>query len=125
LLANANTTKPLRRRIGSVVELTFNKSIQPWWRLRKTGVVYEITFDLLYAGLGMNAIHADKVGAGKNIEIPDVLMNNATAVAHIPDIVPEASTGRHYPTQPHRSTVSNQPYNTFSPHMTFLQLGET
>jgi hypothetical protein len=62
-------------------------------------VVYEITFDLPDAGLGMNAIPADKVGTGKApIEIPDVRMNDATAVAHIPDVVPAAPTGRGYPT---------------------------
>ncbi len=74
----------------------------------------------------MNAISADKVGAGKApIEIPDVPMNDAMAVTHIPDVVPAATTGRRYPTQPCRSAVGNQPYNTFSPQMTFLQLGET
>ena len=89
-------------------------------------VVYQITFDLPNAELGMNAIPADKVGTGEApIEIPDVPMNDATAVAHIPDVVPAAATGRRYPTQPCRSAVGNQPYDTFSPQMTFLQLGET
>ncbi len=89
-------------------------------------VMYKITFDLPNAGLGLNAILADEVGAGKApIEIPDVPMNNATTVAHIPDVIPAASTGRRYPTQPCRSAVGNQPYDTFSPWMAFLQLGET
>ncbi len=61
-------------------------------------VMYKITFDLPNVGLGMNAIPADKVGAVEAlIEIPDVPMNDATAVTH-PDVVLAAPTGRHYPT---------------------------
>jgi len=76
-------------------------------------IVYEITFDLPDAGLaGTDAEHMSDMG--------DSRRDDASAVVMSADI---EANGRCYPTQTRRSAVGNQPYDTFAPRTTFLQLG--
>jgi hypothetical protein len=53
----------------------------------------------------------------------DVAVHRAAAAAIVADINLEAKS-QQYPTRACRSAIGNQPYDTFAPRMTFLQLGE-
>jgi len=76
-------------------------------------IVYEITFDLPNAGLaGTNAEHMSDMG--------DSRRDDASAVVMSADI---EADGQRYPTRTCRSAVGNQPYDTYAPRTTFLQLG--
>ena len=77
-------------------------------------LVYELTFDLPDAGLA------------PLIANPDVLLGedrtDDVAVV-IPNDTDTASGGRRYPSRARRSAIGNQPYDTYAPRTTFLQLG--
>ncbi len=84
-------------------------------------VVYEIMFDLPDAGLKDDVVPPDvPIPADAPADIP---VHVAMAAAIVADVVPEVE-GQQYPTGACRSAVGNQPYDTFSPRMTFLQLRE-
>jgi hypothetical protein len=76
--------------------------------------VYELTFDLPDAGLAMVAGSDDTSDIGSNRH------GNVSTVVMGAD---DDTAGRRYPTRTCRSIVGNQPYNTYVPRMTFLQLG--
>jgi hypothetical protein len=88
-------------------------------------VMYKITFHLPDAGLGMNAIPPDYIIPvdAPNAIVPNVPTAEVAAAAQTPDLVPNVTAGRHYPTRASKSAVGNQPYDTFAPRMMFLQLG--
>jgi hypothetical protein len=83
-------------------------------------VVYEITFDLPDAGLGNNVVPPDPLLQG-NKEALDIGADKAAAA----NPVVATEEGQRYPTRACRSAVGNQPYNAYTPRMTFLQLGVT
>ena len=75
-------------------------------------IVYEIMFDLPDAGL----IPPNP---------PDLLpLGNDRDDTAIPAVIPQdAEEGRCYPQRARRSVIGNQPYDTYAPRTTFLQLG--
>ena len=75
-------------------------------------IVYEIMFDLPDAGL-QPTVGNPAVVLGNN--------RNDNTSGVIP--VDTATNGQHYPTQACRSAIGTQPYNTYAPRTTFLQLG--
>ncbi len=77
-------------------------------------VVYELTFDLPDAGLGVvaGADDTSDMGSDRCEDVSTVVMG-----------ADDDTAGRRYPTRTCRSIVGNQPYNTYVPRMTFLQLG--
>jgi len=88
-------------------------------------IVYEITFDLPDAGLiGGNAVtvHPPAPVPGANIiDMAHDTVEFLTDTTDTPDAIP---TNRRYPLRSCRSAVGHQPYDTYAPRMTFLQLGE-
>ncbi len=79
-------------------------------------IIYQITFDLLDAGLdGGNVVPNDAPAPHPNGGDPIFDMANETV---------EVMTNRHYPDQSRRSVVGHQPYDTYAPRMSFLQMGE-
>jgi len=71
-------------------------------------IVYEITIDLPDAGLiGGNAVPV-------NVPPPPVPGG----------IIIDMATNQRYPSRSRRSAVGHQPYDTYAPQTTFLQLGE-
>ena len=76
-------------------------------------IVYEITFDLPDAGL--NGTIAENMS-----DMGDSRRDDASAVVMSAD---DEADGRRYPTRTRRSAVGNQPYDTYAPRTTFLQLG--
>jgi hypothetical protein len=70
-------------------------------------LVYEITFDIPVL-----------VGEDRDdTSIPVISLDDDETHDEIQDV-------RHYPTRARRSVVGNQPYDTYAPRTTFLQLGE-
>ncbi len=80
----------------------------------KDEVVYELAFDLPDSGLGVVAGSDDTsdIGSDRRDNISTVVMG-----------ADDDTAGRRYPTRTRRSVVGNQPYDTYAPRMTFLQLG--
>jgi hypothetical protein len=76
-------------------------------------IVYELTFELPDSGLGV-------AGADDKLEIGNDRQDDASTVAMAAN---DDTVGQHYPTQTCRSAVGNQPYDTYAPRTTFLQLG--
>ena len=76
-------------------------------------IVYEITFDLPDAGL--NGTIAENMS-----DMGDSRRDDASAVVMSAD---DEADGQRYPTRTRRSAVGNQPYDTYAPRTTFLQLG--
>jgi hypothetical protein len=75
-------------------------------------IIYEITFDLPDAGL---------VPPGPPDLLP--LGDNHDDTAE-PAVIPQdIEEGRRYPQRARRSVIGNQPYDTYAPRTTFLQLG--
>jgi hypothetical protein len=79
-------------------------------------IVYELTFDLPDAGLPP----ADGDAA---VVLGDDRNDNTAAVIPVDTTAKGAATGRRYPTRACRSAVGIQPYDTYAPRTTFLQLG--
>ena len=76
-------------------------------------IVYEITFDLPDAGLtGTVAENMSVMGDSRRDDVSAVVMS-----------ADNEADGRRYPTRTRRSAVGNQPYDTYAPRTTFLQLG--
>jgi hypothetical protein len=74
-------------------------------------IVYKITFDLPDAGLP---------NANADLQVPlGDDRDNTAAVA----ITHNNNEAQHYPLQACRGVVGNQPYNSYAPQTTFLQLG--
>ena len=76
-------------------------------------IVYKLTFELLDARLGV----AD---ADATLKIGNDRQDDASTVVMAAD---DNTVGQRYPTQTRRSAVGNQPYDTYAPRTTFLQLG--
>jgi len=77
-------------------------------------VMFKLTFDLPDAGLGVVA------GADDTSDIESNRQDNISTVVMAAD---DDTVGRRYPTRTRRSAVGNQPYDTYAPRTTFLQLG--
>jgi len=77
-------------------------------------VVYKLMFDLPDAGLGAVAGSDDTsdIGSDRRDDVSTVVMG-----------ADDDTAGRRYPTRTRRSVVGNQPYDTYAPRTTFLQLG--
>jgi hypothetical protein len=75
--------------------------------------VYEITFGILDEGVLQMPLGEDR----DDISIPVIALDDDETHNKIQDV-------RRYPTQACRSVVGNQPYDTYAPRTTFLQLGE-
>jgi hypothetical protein len=75
-------------------------------------LVYELTFDLPDEGLiaPAGALHVP-LGNDRNDDVAPVI---------IPQDEPD---GRRYPQRARRSVIGNQPYDTYAPRTTFIQLG--
>ena len=85
-------------------------------------IVYNITVDLPDAGLiGGNALPANvpppPAPGETNLDMADDTVEFLTDTTDIP-------TNRRYPLRYRRSAVGHQPYDTYAPRTTFLQLGE-
>jgi hypothetical protein len=79
-------------------------------------IVYEITFALLDAGLdGGNVVPNDA---------PAPHPNGGDPIFDMPNETVKVTTNQRYLDQSCRSVVGHQPYNTYSPRMSFLQMGE-
>jgi len=76
-------------------------------------LVYEITFDIPDEGVLQMPLGEDR----DDTSIPVIALDDDKAHDKIQDV-------RRYPTRARRSVVGNQPYNTYAPWTTFLQLGE-
>ena len=76
-------------------------------------IVYKLMFDLPDAGFGVP-------GADDTLAIGNDRRDDASTVVMAAD---EDTVGQGYPTRTHRSAVGNQPYNTYAPQTTYLQLG--
>jgi hypothetical protein len=76
-------------------------------------LVYEITFDVPDEGLLQMPLGEDR----DDTSIPAFALDNDETLDGIQDV-------QRYPTRACRSVVGNQPYNTYAPRTTFLQLGE-
>jgi hypothetical protein len=80
-------------------------------------------FDLPDAGLiGGNAVPVNVLPPPAPGETT-IDMTNYT-VKFLTDTTDAIPTNRHYPLRSRRSVVGHQPYNTYAPHSTFLQLRE-
>ncbi len=79
-------------------------------------IVYELTFDLPNAGL------PPAVGDAA-VVLGDDRNDNTAAVIPVDTTAKGAAAGRRYLTRARRSAVSIQPYDTYTPRTTFLQLG--
>ncbi len=75
-------------------------------------LVYKITFDITDERLLQLPLGEDR----NDTSIPVIALNDDETHAKIQDV-------RRYPAQAHRGAVGNQPYNTYTPQTTFLQLG--
>jgi hypothetical protein len=75
-------------------------------------LVYEITSDVPDKGLLQLPLGEDR----DDTSIPVIALNDDETHNKIQDV-------RRYPTQARRSAVGNQPYDTYAPRRTFLQLG--
>jgi len=76
-------------------------------------IIYELTFDLPGAGLnGTNAENMSDMGDSRQDDVAAVVMG-----------ADGKADGRRYPTRTRRSAVGNQPYDTYAPRTTVLQLG--
>jgi hypothetical protein len=79
-------------------------------------IVYELTFDLPDAGLqAMNGDAAVVLGDDRN--------DNTAAVIPVDTTAQGATDGQRYLTRARRSEGGIQPYDTYAPRTTFLQLG--
>jgi hypothetical protein len=79
-------------------------------------IVYEITFDLPDAGLeGGNVVPNDAPAPHPDGANPMFDMANKTV---------EVTTNQRYLDRSRRSVVGHQPYDTYAPRMSFLQMGE-
>ena len=76
-------------------------------------IVYELTFDLPDAGFGVP-------GADDTLEMGDDRQDDASTVVMAAN---DDTVSQRYPTRTRRSAVGNQPYDTYAPRMTYLQLG--
>jgi len=76
-------------------------------------LVYEITFNVPDEGLLQMPLGEDR----DDTSIPVIALDNNETHDGIQDV-------RHYLTRARRSVVGNQPYDTYTPRTTFLQLGE-
>ena len=76
-------------------------------------LVYEITFDIPDEGVLQMPLGEDR----DDTSIPVIALDDDETHDEIQDV-------RRYPTRARRSVVGNQPYNTYVPRTTFLQLGE-
>ena len=75
-------------------------------------LVYEITFDIPDEGVLQLPLGEDR----DDTSIPTIALDNNETYNEIQDV-------QRYPTQARRSAVGNQPYDTYAPQTTFLQLG--
>ncbi len=76
-------------------------------------IIYELTLDLPDAGLhGTVAEDMSDMGDSRQDDASTVVMS-----------ADDAADGRCYPTRTRRSVNGNQPYDTYAPRTTFLQLG--
>ena len=79
----------------------------------KDKIVYELTFNLPDAGLnGNDTENMSDMGDSRQDDTSAVVMGTK-----------DEATGQRYPTRTRRSAVGNQPYDTYAPRTTFLQLG--
>jgi hypothetical protein len=77
-------------------------------------IVYKLTFDLPDAGFGIPGVD------NNTLEMGDDRQDDASTVVMAAN---DNTVGRHYLMRTRRSAVSNQPYGTYAPRTTFLQLG--
>ena len=75
-------------------------------------LVYEIKFDVPDKGVLQLPLGEDR----DDTSIPVIALEDDETYDKIQDV-------RHYPTQACRSAVSSQPYDTYAPQTSFLQLG--
>ena len=76
-------------------------------------IVYELTFDLPDAGLtNIETDNMSNMGNSRQDDVSAVVMG-----------ADNKASGQYYPTRTRRSVIGNQPYDTYAPRMTFLQLG--
>jgi len=76
-------------------------------------LVYEITFDIPDEGVLQMPLGEDR----DDTSIPVIALDDDETHDEIQDV-------QRYPTRARRSVVGNQPYHTYAPRTTFLQLGE-
>jgi hypothetical protein len=80
-------------------------------------IVYDLTFDLPDAGLGV---------VEPNIPPAEpTLRDDQDNTVVVPVAAADDEPEQRYPTRPRRSVIGHQPYDTYAPRMTFLQLGTT
>ncbi len=80
-------------------------------------IVYELTFDLPDAGLGV---------VESNIPPAEpTLGDDQDDTVEAPVVAADDKPERRYPTQSRRNVIGHQPYNTYAPRTAFLQLGTT
>ena len=109
--AGIDTNEMIRNAQGAHVQAPVPAPIEA----KGDEIIYEITFDLLDAGLtGTDVEHMSDMGDSRRDDTSAVVMSANTE-----------ADGRCYPTQTCRSAVGNQPYDTCAPWMTFLQLGDS
>jgi hypothetical protein len=77
-------------------------------------LVYEITFDIPDEGIL-------QISLGWGGQRRHIHSGNCSGDDETHDEIQDV---RHYPTRARRSVVGNQPYDTYAPRTTFLQLGE-
>jgi hypothetical protein len=75
-------------------------------------LVYEIKFDVPDEGVLQLPLGEDR----DDTSIPVITLDDEETHEEIQDV-------RRYPTRARRSALGNQPYNTYAPRTTFLQLG--
>jgi hypothetical protein len=85
-------------------------------------IIYKITFDLPNAGLaGGNVIQDDALPPPA---VKASILDMADETVEILTDTDAVTTNWRYPLRYQRSAVGHQPYDTYAPRMTFLQLGE-
>jgi hypothetical protein len=85
-------------------------------------IVYKITFNLPDAGLAGGNVVPDDTPPPPPAQASIIGMANETV--EISTNTDAIMTNRCYPLRSRRSAVRHQPYNTYAPQTTFLQLGE-
>jgi hypothetical protein len=85
-------------------------------------IVYKITFDLPNMGLAGGNVIQDNAPPPPMVEAS--ILDMANKIVEILTDTDTVTTNWHYPLRSRRSAVGHQPYDTYAPRLTFLQLGE-